>query len=94
MRRSIRELERSLDVSDSELAEQEEAGTLPVDCEGLQLAMMDQSCVPEHRFIQSHSNFYVPQRWKGKKSLQRQALKRGRSNKKRGGRTPPLGSIH
>lgn len=56
MRRRIGELESSLGVSGSELAEQEEAGTLPVDRDRLELAMMVQSYVSERRFIQSQGN--------------------------------------
>ncbi len=56
MRRRIRELESSLGVSGSDLAEQEEAGTLPADRDRLELAMMVQSYTSERRFIQSQGN--------------------------------------
>ena len=56
MRRRIGELESSLGVSGSDLAEQEEAGTLPAEREKLELAMMVQSYTSERRFIQSQGN--------------------------------------
>lgn len=56
MRRRIRELESSLDMGGSELAEQEEAGTLPAERDKLELAMMVQSYTSERRFIQSQGN--------------------------------------
>ena len=56
MRRRIGELENSLGVSGSELAEQEDAGTLPAERDKLELAMMVQSYISERRFIQSQGN--------------------------------------
>ena len=56
MRRRIGELENSLGVSGSELAEQEEAGTLPAEKEKLELAMMVQSYISERQFIQSQGD--------------------------------------
>lgn len=53
MRRRIKELEGSLGVSGSELAKQEEEGSLPAERDKLELAMMVQSYVSERRFIQS-----------------------------------------
>ena len=56
MRRRIPELEESLGVSGSELAEQEDAGTLPAEREKLELAMMVQSYTSERQFMQSQGN--------------------------------------
>lgn len=53
MRRKIGELEAALDASGAELAKQEEEGTLPVEREKLELAMMVQAYTSERRFIQS-----------------------------------------
>lgn len=53
MRRRIGELERSLGVKGVDLARQEEAGTLPVERERLELAMMVQAYSSERRFIES-----------------------------------------
>ena len=53
MRRRIGELEKALNVEGEELARQEEAGTLPVEREQLELAMMVQAYSSERRFIQS-----------------------------------------
>ena len=53
MRRRIGELENSLGVKGVELARQEEAGTLPVDRERLELAMMVQAYSSERRLIES-----------------------------------------
>jgi hypothetical protein len=53
MRRRIGELEKSLGVEGSELARQEEAGTLPAERDRLELAMMVQAYTTERRFIQS-----------------------------------------
>ena len=53
MRRRIGELEQALNVEGEELARQEEAGTLPVEREQLELAMMVQAYSSERRFIQS-----------------------------------------
>lgn len=56
MRRRIRELENSLGVSGSDLADQEDAGTLPAERDKLELAMMVQSYTSERRFMQSQGN--------------------------------------
>lgn len=56
MRRRISELESSLGVGGNELAEQEEAGTLPAEKEKLELAMMVQSYTSERQFMQSQGN--------------------------------------
>jgi len=53
MRRRIGELERALGVEGPELARQEEAGTLPVERDRLELAMMVQAYDTERRLIQS-----------------------------------------
>ena len=53
MRRLIGERERSLGVKGADLARQEEAGTLPVERERLELAMMVQAYSSERRFIES-----------------------------------------
>lgn len=53
MRRRIGELESSLGVSGGEMAKQEEVGTLPIEHDKLELAMMVQSYTSERRFIQS-----------------------------------------
>jgi len=53
MRRRIGELENALGVDGNELAKQEEDGTLPVEREKLELAMMVQAYTSERRFIQS-----------------------------------------
>lgn len=53
IRRRIGELEKSLDVEGEEVARQEEAGTLPVERERLELAMMVQAYDSERRFIRS-----------------------------------------
>lgn len=53
MRRRIKELEESLGVGGSELAKQEEEGTLPAERDKLELAMMVRSYTTERRFIQS-----------------------------------------
>jgi hypothetical protein len=53
VRRRIRELESTLGVEGEELAKQEEAGTLPVEREKLELAMMVQAYDSERRFIRS-----------------------------------------
>lgn len=53
MRRRIGELERSLGVEGVELARQEEAGTLPVERDRLELAMMAQAYAFERRFLGS-----------------------------------------
>ena len=53
MRRRIRELEKALGVDGAELAKQEEAGTLPVERDRLELAIMVQAYDSERRLIQS-----------------------------------------
>jgi hypothetical protein len=53
MRRRIGELERVLGVEGTELARQEEAGTLPAERDRLELAMMVQAYDTERRLIQS-----------------------------------------
>ncbi len=53
MRRRIPELERELGVEGAELARQEEAGTLPVERDKLELAMMVQAYDSERRFLGS-----------------------------------------
>ena len=53
MRRRIGELEKSLGVKGSEVSKQEEAGTLPVERDNLELAMMIQAYTSERRFIES-----------------------------------------
>ena len=53
MRRRIGELEKSLGVKRSDVSKQEEAGTLPVERDKLELAMMVQAYTSERRFIES-----------------------------------------
>jgi hypothetical protein len=53
MRRRIGELERALGVEGAELARQEESGTLPVERDRLELAMMVHAYDSERRLIQS-----------------------------------------
>jgi hypothetical protein len=53
MRRRIGELEKALGVEGTELARQEEAGTLPVERDRLELAMMVQAYDSERRLIES-----------------------------------------
>src|SRR5215218_7665679 len=53
MRRRIGELEKALGVEGVELAKQEEAGTLPVERDRLELAMMVQAYDTARRLIQS-----------------------------------------
>jgi hypothetical protein len=53
MRRRIGELEQSLGVKGSDVSKQEEAGTLPVERDNLELAMMIQAYTSERRFIAS-----------------------------------------
>ncbi len=53
MRRRIAELEKDLGVEGAELARQEEAGTLAVERDRLELAMMVQAYDSERRFMQS-----------------------------------------
>ena len=53
MRRRIGEFEEVLGVGGAELARQEEAGTLPVERDKFELAMMVQAYTSERRFIES-----------------------------------------
>ena len=53
MRHRIGELESALGVEGSDLLKQEEAGTLPVERDKLELAMMVQAYTSERRFIES-----------------------------------------
>ena len=53
MRRRIGELEKALGVEGTELAKQEEEGTLPVELDRLELAMMVQAYDSERRLIES-----------------------------------------
>ena len=53
IRRRIKELESALGVDGAELARQEEASTLPVERDRLELAMMVQAYDTERRLIQS-----------------------------------------
>src|SRR5829696_8827014 len=53
MRRRIGEFERSLDVKGNDVLKQEEEGTLPVERDKLELAMMVQAYTFERRFIES-----------------------------------------
>ncbi len=53
MRRRIGEFERSLGIKGSDVLKQEEAGTLPVERDKLELAMMVQAYASERRIIES-----------------------------------------
>ena len=53
MRRRIGELEAQLGVKGTEVADQEQAGTLPAERDKLELAMMVQAYTSERRFIES-----------------------------------------
>src|ERR687886_2803988 len=53
MRRRIGEFEKSLGVKGSDILKQEEAGTLPIERDKLELAMMVQAYTSERRFIES-----------------------------------------
>ncbi len=53
MRRRIGEFERTLGIKGSDVLKQEEAGTLPVERDKLELAMMVQAYTSERRFIES-----------------------------------------
>ncbi len=53
MRRRIGELERALGVKGSEVLKQEEEGTLPVERDRIELAMMVALYTSERRFIES-----------------------------------------
>ena len=53
MRRRIGEFERSLGIKGEDVLKQEEAGTLPVERDKLELAMMVAAYTSERRFIES-----------------------------------------
>lgn len=53
MRRRIGELERALGVKGSDVLKQDEAGTLPIERDKIELAMMVQAYTFERRFIES-----------------------------------------
>jgi hypothetical protein len=53
MRRRIQELETSLGVRGNDVVKQEEAGTLPVERDTLELAMMVEAYTSERRFMES-----------------------------------------
>ena len=53
MRRRIGELEGALGVKGDDVARQDEAGTLPVERDKVELAMMVQAYTSERRFIES-----------------------------------------
>jgi hypothetical protein len=53
MRRRIGEIERSSGIKGTDALQQEEAGTLPVERDKLELAMMVQAYTSERRFIES-----------------------------------------
>ena len=53
MRRRIGELEGTLGLKGDDAARQEEAGTLPVERDKIELAMMVQAYTSERRFIES-----------------------------------------
>ncbi len=53
MRRRIGELEGALGLQGDDAAKQEEAGTLPVERDKVELAMMVQAYTSERRFIES-----------------------------------------
>ena len=53
MRRRIGEFERSLGIKGEDVLKQEEAGTLPVERDKLELAMMVQAYTTERRFMES-----------------------------------------
>ena len=53
MRRRIREFERSLGIKGGDALKQEEAGTLPVERDKLELAMMVAAYTSERQFIES-----------------------------------------
>ena len=53
MRRRISELEKDLGLEGAELAKQEENGTIPVERDILELAMMVQAYDSERRFMQN-----------------------------------------
>ena len=53
MRRRIGEFEEALGVKGTDVLRQEEAGTLPIERDKLELAMMVQAYASERRFIES-----------------------------------------
>ena len=53
IRRRIGELEKALGAKGTDLLKQEEAGTLPMERDRLELAMMVQAYTSERRFIES-----------------------------------------
>jgi hypothetical protein len=53
MRRRIGEIERSSGIKGADALQQEEAGTLPVERDKLELAMMVQAYTSERRFMES-----------------------------------------
>ena len=53
MRRKIGELEGAVGMKGDDVARQEEAGTLPVERDKIELAMMVQAYTSERRFIES-----------------------------------------
>ena len=53
MRRRIGELENALGAKGTDLAKEDEAGTLPLERDRLELAMMVQAYTSERRFIES-----------------------------------------
>ena len=53
MRRGIGQLENTLGVKGTDVLDQEEAGTLPLERDKLELAMMVQAYTSERRFIES-----------------------------------------
>jgi len=53
MRRGIGQLENTLGVKGTDVLDQEEAGTLPIERDKLELAMMVQAYTSERRFIES-----------------------------------------
>jgi hypothetical protein len=53
MRRRIGELEGALGVKGDDVARQDEAGTLPVERDKVELAMMVQAYTSERRFIEN-----------------------------------------
>lgn len=56
MRRRIPEMEEALGEKGTELARQEENGTLPIERGKMELAMMVQAYTNERRFIESQGN--------------------------------------
>ncbi len=56
MRRRIGEFERSLGLKGGDVLKQEEAGTLPVERDKLELAMMVQAYTSERRFIEAQGH--------------------------------------